>query len=102
MEAKRAADYAAEVKRTVESAIHDAGFPGYYEPGALTVEHLARIAAVLETNPCRWFPDAARWGISDATSSAPTPMRRASLSEDLGTVLSIYARVPGAPLAFAL
>lgn len=73
MTASRAAEYAAEVQKNVEAAIHAAGFPGYYQPGALTVECLARISAAIGVPEFEgWFPsDDAALG-SERSASART------------------------------
>lgn len=50
------AKIAAKVQENVETAIHDAGFPGFFRPGTLTVASLTRIGAVLKQCPGDWFP----------------------------------------------
>lgn len=74
------ADYAAQVKRNVEAAIHEAGFPGYYQPGTITMSCLARISAVLGEDPHAWFPP----DQLASTEGAAQPVRGRSASTRTG------------------
>lgn len=66
-----AAEYAAAVKTNIERAIHEAGFPGYYQE-SITMECLARIVKVLDADPADWFP----------TGPSPAPERSGSQHQD--------------------
>lgn len=81
--ANSAVEYAAKVQRNAEKAVQRAGFGGWVcGSGPLTVECMARIAAVLQENPGDWFPP--EFGVSAQGARVPSATPDASPCREAG------------------
>lgn len=89
-----AEQYAAAVKANVEAAIHAAGFPGYFHQDVLSIDHLARIGAVLGTDVAGFLPPTPE--PASQRSAQPTPDPRRARSTGGRGLLRRWASRPSA------